>query len=454
MKKLLSIVLCAVILLSALTAIAADYTTQSMVITVDYVNIYVNGQQVWMHNFVHEGTTYIGLRDAGNTFGYDVKWDDSTRTASFTYGVPAKPITEIPNVQYYVTEIDALVDYANIVIDGVGVQVRNFVSNGTTYVALRDLGSMFNYNIGWDEATRSAKLDKITLDYSKITGEVNGIKIPSYLIKVEGQNAITSAVSVEEVHKAIEQTALLFAYFEEAKTKYGISLTEAETTAIMENFLEIVNTQFGGKEILEIVLAQSGLTYDEYAAYFLAVSTFDALYPKLVDKIAADTSIINADKEQAIKYYNENKENFKLPTVRVKHILIPTVDTLTGEPLSDKDKASAKTKASSVYNQATKRNANFESLISQNNNDPGMPEEGYYIFKDSGMVKEFEEASLKLKANQVSPVIETSYGYHIIKAYETFDVIPLEAVYRFDAGTYISNDLALWSTKANINFTW
>lgn len=454
MKKLLSIVLCAVMLLSAFTAIAADYTTQSMVITVDYVNIYVNGQQVWMHNFVHEGTTYIGLRDAGNAFGYDVQWDDSTRTASFTYGVPATPVTEIPAVSYYVTEINALVDYANIVIDGVSVQVRNFVSNGTTYVALRDIGSMFNYNIGWDETTRSAKLDKITLDYSKIAGNINGITIPSYLIKVEGQNAITSATSVEDVHKAIEQTALIYTYIEEAKTKYGIELTEAEITAITENFLEVVNTQFGGKEILEIVLAQSGLTYDEYAAYYLAVSSFDVLYLKLVEKIASDTSIINADKEQAIKYYNENKESFALPTVRVKHILIPTVDTLTGEPLSDKDKAAAKAKAASVYNQTTKRNTNFEGLISQNNNDPGMPEEGYYIFEGSGMVKEFEEASLKLKANQVSPVIETTYGYHIIKAYETFDTIPLEAVYRFDAGTYISNDIALWTTKADIKFTW
>ena len=254
MKKLLSIILCAVMLISAFTATAADYTTQKMVITVDYVNIFVNGQQVGMKNFVHEGTTYIGLRDAGNAFGYDVQWDNDTRVATFTYGVPMTPVTEIPDVEYYVTEIDALVDYANIVVDGISVQVRNFVNNGTTYVSLRDLGNMFNYNVGWDEATRSATLNKITIDYSKISGKINDITIPEYLIKVEGQNAITSAASIEDVHKAIEQTALLYAYIEECKAKYNLSLTEEDKTLLQKDFDEIVKTQFGGKEILEIVL--------------------------------------------------------------------------------------------------------------------------------------------------------------------------------------------------------
>ncbi|MBO5099246.1 MAG: peptidylprolyl isomerase [Clostridia bacterium] len=454
MKKLLSIILCAVMLISAFTATAADYTTQKMVITVDYVNIFVNGQQVWMHNFVHEGTTYIGLRDAGNAFGYDVQWDNDTRTATFTYGVPMAPVTEIPDVEYYVTEIDALVDYANIVVDGISVQVRNFVNNGTTYVSLRDLGNMFNYNVGWDEATRSASLNKITIDYSKISGKINDITIPEYLIKVEGQNAITSAASIEDVHKAIEQTALLYAYIEECKAKYNLSLTEEDNTLLQKDFDEIVKTQFGGKEILEIVLAQNGITYDEYYSYFKTISEFDSIYYKLIEKINSNTEIIAADKAEALKYYNENIETFKLPTVRVKHILIPTVDQITGTPLSDKEKSDAKAKANAIYSQVTKRNANFESYISQNNNDPGMPEEGYYIYQGSGMVEEFETASLKLKANQISPVTETSYGYHIIKAYETFDTIPFDALYGFDANAYVSNDLSLWTSKANIQFTW
>ena len=454
MKKLLSIILCAVMLMSAFTATAADYTTQKMVITVDYVNIFVNDQQVWMHNFVHEGTTYIGLRDAGNAFGYDVQWDNDTRVATFTYGVPMTPITEIPSVEYYVTEIDALVDYANIVVDGISVQVRNFVNNGTTYVALRDLGNMFNYNVGWDEATRSATLNKIIVDYSKITGKINDITIPEYLIKVEGQNAITSAASIEDVHKAIEQTALLYAYIEESKAKYNLSITEEEKALLKTEFDNIVSTQFGGKEILEIVLAQSGITYDEYYSYFKTISEFDSIYYKLIEKINSNTEIIAADKAEALKYYNENIETFKLPTVRVKHILIPTVDQTTGTPLSDKEKSDAKTKANAIYSQVTRRNANFENYISQNNNDPGMPKEGYYIYQGSGMVEEFETASLKLKANQISPVIETAYGYHIIKAYQTFDTIPFDALYGFDANAYVSNDLSLWTSKANIQFTW
>lgn len=455
MKRILSLVLCAVLVFSLTASVCAnEYSTQKMVITVDYVNMLVNGQQVFMHNFVHEGTTYIGLRDAGNTFGYDVSWDDSTRTATFTYGVTPTPVTDIPSTEYYITEIDALVDYATIVIDGVTVQARNFINNGTTYVALRDIGTMFKYNVGWDETTRTASLNKISIDYSKISGKINDIVIPDYLIKVQGQIIIDSAANIEEVHKSIEQTALAYAHIEEIKEKYNLSLSDEDVADIDAEFDEIVKNQFGGKEIFDIILTQSNLTYDEYSKYYKTVSEFDIIYLKLIKKISSDSEIAKADREQALMYYEENKDSFNLPAVRVKHILIPTVDQTTGQPLSEDDIASAKAKANAIHAQASRRNANFESLISQNNNDPGMPSEGYYVYEDSGMVKEFEIAALNLKANHISPVIETSYGYHIIKAYEIFDSIPFEALYHFDVNTYVSNELAKWTATANIQFTW
>ena len=192
MKKFLSLLLCITILTTLITVVSADtITTQKMTITVDYVNTVVNNQQIWIHNFVHEGTTYIGLRDAGNAFGYEVNWEDATKTATFKSGAEPKLITEIPDVEYYVTEKEALVNYANIVIDGIPVDVRNFIFEGTTYVALRDLGTLFKYDVNWDENTRTAFLNKLALDYSKINGKVDGIEIPAYLIKVEGQNALS-----------------------------------------------------------------------------------------------------------------------------------------------------------------------------------------------------------------------------------------------------------------------
>ncbi len=454
MKKLLSLILCVAILVTAITTVSANtYTTQSMAITVDYVNIYVNGQQVWMHNFVHEGTTYIGLRDAANTFGYEVSWDDSTKTASFKAGTQATPVTEIPSTQYYFATIDALVDYADIVINNIPVEVRNFINNGTTYVSLRDLGTLFNYTVGWDSETRTATLDKVDIDFSKVTGTVNKIEIPSYLIKVEGQNASSSS-SEETIRQTVEQGAVIYAFVETYKNAYGISVTDEEIAQIESSFENIVQQEFGGKEIFEIILAQENITFDEYKAYYITVATYDIVYAKLYDIISNDQNIKNENVESARKYYEENIASFTLPTVRVKHILIPTVDLNTGAPLSDKEKAAAKTKASSIYNSVKKKPNNFDSYIAQNNNDPGMPKEGYYIYEGSGMVEEFESAALKLSKNQISPVTETSYGYHIIKAIETYKEIPFEALYAFDAETYINDLINQWYATAVIDFNW
>ena len=453
MKKLLSLILCVAMLTSIVTSVSANtYTTQQMTITVDYVNIYVNGQQVWMHNFVHEGTTYIGLRDAGNAFGYEVSWDDATKTASFKSGAQANPVTEIPTTEYYFATIDALVNYANIVINDIPVEVKNFIYSGSTYVALRDLGTLFNYNIGWDGETRTATLDNANFDFSNVSGTVNGIEIPAYLIKIEGKNAESTAE--EAIKQTVEQGAVIYAFVETYKDTYGIDVTAEEYAEIEASFNNVIQQEFGGKEIFEIVLAQENITYDEYKAYYTTVASYDVIYAKLVDIISNDEKLVKENEESAKAYYKENLSSFTSPTVRVKHILIPTIDLNTGAPLSDKEKADAKTKASTIYNNVKKNPNNFDSYIAQNNNDPGMPESGYYIYEGSGMVAEFEEASLKLSKNQISPITETSYGYHIIKAIETYKEIPFEALYTFDPTTYINDVINQWYATAVINFKW
>ena len=56
----------------------------------------------------------------------------------------------------------------------------------------------------------------------------------------------------------------------------------------------------------------------------------------------------------------------------------------------------------------------FATLVSQYNEDPGLTEDGYY-FGPGEMVEEFEDASFALAEGEISDVVKTSYGYHIIK---------------------------------------
>lgn len=104
--------------------------------------------------------------------------------------------------------------------------------------------------------------------------------------------------------------------------------------------------------------------------------------------------------------------------IRVKHILIKTTD------LDDAQKAEARNRANTIAEQAAS-GADFEALVKEFSEDGMDPETGYY-FTYNQMVPEFEEASYALEVGQVSGVVESTYGYHIIKKYAMDDTYILE----------------------------
>ena len=76
---------------------------------------------------------------------------------------------------------------------------------------------------------------------------------------------------------------------------------------------------------------------------------------------------------------------------------------------------SIRKRAEAVRAQAT--SANFEALASKNSQDPGSASRGgdLGIFPKGAMVKEFQDAVEALKPGEISPVVETQFGYHIIR---------------------------------------
>lgn len=114
--------------------------------------------------------------------------------------------------------------------------------------------------------------------------------------------------------------------------------------------------------------------------------------------------------------------------VRVKHIFISktdldasqTVETETAEPQmsAEEFEASQKLLMAEVYQKVTS-GGDFEALISEYNEDPGMEQQpdGYTFTKNSGMVKPFEDAAFALEVGEISEIVEQPQGWHIIKRY-------------------------------------
>lgn len=92
-----------------------------------------------------------------------------------------------------------------------------------------------------------------------------------------------------------------------------------------------------------------------------------------------------------------------------EHILLLT------QGMNDAQKAEVKRKIDALRARVTP--ANFSSLASANSQDPGSARQGgsLGLFPKGQMVPEFERALVALKPGEISPVITTQYGYHIIR---------------------------------------
>ncbi|MBP8855341.1 MAG: peptidylprolyl isomerase [Oscillospiraceae bacterium] len=167
-----------------------------------------------------------------------------------------------------------------------------------------------------------------------------------------------------------------------------------------------------------------------YAALSSAYYTEDLLRTMMEDSLLVQNLTLSLYKDDIIKNVAENY-------VHAKHILISfpeeaaaSASTSTSTPPADHSAELAK--ANEVMDKI-KAGESFEELIKTYNQDPGAPEEGYY-FTTGRMVKPFEDAAFALKDGEVSDIVETNYGYHIIKRY------PFEEEVMFaDPMTYMSD---------------
>ena len=114
-------------------------------------------------------------------------------------------------------------------------------------------------------------------------------------------------------------------------------------------------------------------------------------------------------------YYQQNIDQFKVQNrVHVEHILFKTVGK------TDAEVAEIQKTAEGVLKKV-KSGGNFEELAKQYSEDPGSKDKGgEYTFPRGRMVPEFEAAAFSLKTNQISEIVETQYGYHIIKLLEKY----------------------------------
>lgn len=152
--------------------------------------------------------------------------------------------------------------------------------------------------------------------------------------------------------------------------------------------------QYGGKDQFESMLKQQGMTLDDYKEQ----KRLSAYQKQLLnDKVKV------SDKE------------IKDDTKKASHILIKVKSDSDKEGLSDKK---AKAKAEKIQKEVEKNPNKFDDIAKKESMDSASAKKGGslgYVIKGQ-MIDKFDKALFKLKEGQISDIVKTEYGYHIIKA--------------------------------------
>ena len=188
---------------------------------------------------------------------------------------------------------------------------------------------------------------------------------------------------------------------------------KAKGKVAAERLTADVRRQAGSDEAFKRQLTAMGFTVEDLEAQILE----RAICEEVVDR-ELKSKVVVTD-EQVKQFFTENADQMERPeTVRASHILLSTRNPVSDEEYGDAKKKEKRQLMEKLLERARK-GEDFAALAKDYSDDPGSRDKGgEYTFARGQMAPEFERAAFALKTNEISDIVTTRFGYHIIKLLE------------------------------------
>jgi len=232
-----------------------------------------------------------------------------------------------------------------------------------------------------------------TVNNEPITGQE--LKVLAYTAAGMIDSTKSPSFNIRLLDQMIDRTLMA----QEAKAA-GVVVPDTLVTSVLDRFVR----QFGGEEQVDQMLKPMGLARDDFRK---AIQRDLSIREYVDDRITPSIMISDADTKA---FYEQNPDMFAgTDSVHAAHIIL----------LSHQDDNEIALKDRRAMLESIRQRAiggeNFGELARKYSQDNLAANGGDLGFFPRGqMVKAFEDAAFALKAGEVSPVVETEFGYHII----------------------------------------
>jgi peptidyl-prolyl cis-trans isomerase C len=213
--------------------------------------------------------------------------------------------------------------------------------------------------------------------------------------------------------------------------------------ADVEARISQIRGQFPSEDVFLQALQQRQLTLEQLRSD----ARQDMAVAKMIQEEVEPKTTVKP--EQVTDFYAKNPDQFKQPErVRASHILIAVAENADAPT-----RAAARAKAEQVL-QDLKSGKDFAALAKEHSQDPGSAAKGGDLgfFEQGQMVGPFNDAAFTLAPGATSDLVETTFGYHIIRVAEKQPsrTVPLEEV-RPQVEQYLQNVNREEQTNAFVN---
>ena len=327
----------------------------------DDITVLVDGKPVAFDvaPIMKNDRVFIPLRAVGEALGAYVEWDEETQSIA----IGRRGVLQLLTLENTTTTILNDFEEKEVTLD-----VAPFTINDRTLVPVRYIAEGFHAQVDWDNDTNTV----IIKSHNPVVMNINGAEVTegiyNFLLLADDR----------------ESRLLSNFGFNKIAEEKGITVTQTDLWHVMgaEN-----EEEYNEERKL---LQEMGMTEEEIGFFIYSIACGNLVYEHILD---------NATEE-------EMKDFYESEFVTAKHILLVT---------EDKDKETVKKQAEELLVRI-KKGEDFDKLMMEYSEDPGLADypDGY-TFSHGEMVEQFENAAYALETGQVSELVETDYGYHIIK---------------------------------------